>query len=66
VCDGCGRPETEVRLRTCDGCLLARYCGNACAKAAWPAHKVECRRLQAAREARSTPEIVEYGRSSAA
>jgi len=39
VCDGCGRPETEVRLRTCDGCLLARYCGNACAKAAWQAHK---------------------------
>jgi NAD(P)-dependent dehydrogenase (short-subunit alcohol dehydrogenase family) len=48
VCDGCGRPETEVRLRTCDGCLVARYCGNACAKAAWPAHKAECRRLQAA------------------
>jgi len=66
VCDGCGRPETEVRLRTCDGCLLARYCGNACAKAAWPAHKAECRRLQAAREERCTPTMVKPGGSSAA
>ena len=66
VCDGCGRPETEVRLRTCDGCLVARYCGNACAKAAWPAHKAECRRLQAAREERTTPEIIKRGGSVAA
>ena len=65
VCDGCGRPETEVRLRTCDGCLVARYCGSACAKAAWPAHKAECRRLQAAREERSTPTIVKARGSSA-
>jgi len=63
VCDGCGRPETEVRLRTCDGCLVARYCGNACAKAAWPAHKAECRQLQAAREARTTMKVVETGGS---
>jgi len=58
VCDGCGRPETEVRLRTCDGCLVARYCGNSCAKAAWPAHKAECKRVQALREARSTATLV--------
>jgi ankyrin repeat protein len=66
VCGGCGGPETEVRLRTCDGCLVARYCGNACAKAAWPAHKAECRRLQAAREARSTVNVVKLGASSTA
>jgi len=59
VCDGCGRAETEVRLCTCDGCLVARYCGNACAKAAWPAHKAECKRLQAAREARSRVRIID-------
>jgi len=64
VCDGCGRAETEVRLCTCDGCLLARYCGNACAKAAWPAHKAECKRLQAAREARSTVHIAKPAGSS--
>jgi len=66
VCDSCGRPETEVRLRTCNGCLLARYCGNACAKAAWPAHKAECKRLQAARVERTTVKNVERGGATAA
>jgi len=66
VCVGCGKPETEVRLHTCDGCLVARYCGNACAKTAWPAHKAECRRLQAAREARTKVNFVGHGGSLAA
>ena len=66
VCDGCGSPETEVQLRACDGCLLARYCGNACAKAAWPEHKAECRRLQAARVERTTVKNVEHRGASAA
>jgi len=52
VCDECGRPESEVRLSTCTGCLVARYCGSACSAAAWPAHKAECKRVQAAREKR--------------
>jgi len=53
VCDQCGRPESEVRLSYCTGCLRARFCGNACAVAAWPAHRAECQRVQAAREERS-------------
>jgi len=52
VCDGCGVPETEASLRACNGCLVARFCGNACLRAAWPAHKAECKRAQAAREER--------------
>jgi len=55
VCDECGRPESEVYLRSCTGCLVARFCGNACLRAAWPAHRAECQRIQAAREERSRP-----------
>jgi len=57
VCDQCGRPEPEVRLSYCTGCLRARFCGNACLRAAWPAHRAECQRVQAAREERSRPNI---------
>jgi len=65
VCDGCGRPETEVQLHPCSGCWSARYCGSACNAAAWPAHKAECRRLQAEREERSTPTMFDpYAGSS--
>jgi len=53
VCDECGRPEPEVRLSYCTGCLVARFCSSACAVAAWPAHRAECQRIQAAREERT-------------
>jgi len=55
VCDECGRPEPEVRLSYCTGCLRSRFCGNACLRAAWPAHRAECQRVQAAREERARP-----------
>jgi len=42
VCDECGRPEPEVRLSHCTGCLVAHFCANACSRAAWPAHRAEC------------------------
>jgi len=58
VCDECGRPESEVLLSYCTGCLVSRYCGSACAVAAWPAHRAECQRVQAAREARASPDVV--------
>jgi ankyrin repeat protein len=55
VCDHCGIPEAEAwgaKLHACSGCLLARYCGKTCSRAAWPAHRAECSRLKAAREDR--------------
>jgi ankyrin repeat protein len=55
VCDQCGRPEPEVLLSYCTGCLVSRFCGNACAVAAWPAHRAECQRIKAAREQRARP-----------
>ena len=59
VCDNCGASsEAEKRLSACSGCLVARYCCDACLCAAWPAHKEECRLLQAAREARTAVRIV--------
>ena len=50
ICNHCGAPEADARLRACSGCLSVRYCGAACSKAAWPAHKEECRRRQAKRK----------------
>ena len=58
VCDNCGASEAEKRLSACSGCLVARYCCDACLCAAWPAHKEECTRLQKAREAASRPKAV--------
>jgi hypothetical protein len=55
LCDHCGEPEAETKLKSCVDCLVARYCSVACANAAWRSHKTECRRITAARIARSTP-----------
>jgi ankyrin repeat protein len=55
LCDHCGEPEAETKLKSCIDCLVARYCSVACANAAWRSHKTECRRITAARIARSTP-----------
>ena len=49
-CAHCGTSEAATSLRACSGCLFARFCCDACAVAAWPAHKLECRRLKARRE----------------
>ncbi len=32
----------------CGGCHSVRYCSEACGRAHWRVHRVECRRLQAA------------------
>jgi ankyrin repeat protein len=37
-CDGAG-------LKKCAGCLKVFFCGPACIRAHWPAHKVECNRI---------------------
>jgi len=43
-----GVTEAGLRLQQCSGCNTARYCSEACQKAAWRAgHKGACRRLQA-------------------
>ena len=40
-CDECGRSR---RGRVCGGCRSVRYCSTECQSAAWPAHKLVCRR----------------------
>jgi ankyrin repeat protein len=55
LCDHCGEPEAETKLKSCIDCLVARYCSTACANAAWSSHKTECRRITAARVERATP-----------
>jgi hypothetical protein len=49
-CAECGKTaEDGVRLRLCRGCRAARYCSDACYKAAWKGgHRQQC---EAAREA---------------
>ena len=45
ACDGAG-------IKKCTGCKEARYCGEQCQLAHWPAHKIECKeatRLKAAK-----------------
>jgi hypothetical protein len=37
-CDGAG-------LKKCSGCLKVFFCGPACIRAHWPAHKAECKRI---------------------
>jgi ankyrin repeat protein len=44
-CSGAG-------LKKCSGCLEVYFCGSACIRAHWPAHKAECRRLRAEANAR--------------
>ena len=42
-----GPREAETpRGQSCSGCLRVRYCGPACQKADWRAHKAACRELQ--------------------
>jgi ankyrin repeat protein len=43
-CDGAG-------LKKCAGCLRLFFCGPACIRAHWPAHKAECKRWSDKRKA---------------
>lgn len=58
-CDRCGATSgADGRsVKICDGCYSARFCGPACAAAAWPAHKTECRRKAAKKKAAMQPQI---------
>ena len=38
-------------LRRCGGCRAVKYCSLECAQRSWTAHRPECRRLKAEREA---------------
>ena len=42
-----GASEADApRGKLCSGCRAVRYCGPACQKADWRAHKAACRELQ--------------------
>jgi hypothetical protein len=48
-CASCGTTALPVKL--CSSCRAARYCGAACQRAHWPAHKAACRAAAAAASA---------------
>jgi hypothetical protein len=51
TCACCGITAQISRsgeLKECAACRAVRYCGKACQKEDWPAHKATCKRLQAA------------------
>ena len=63
VCNYCGMTAEQASvecLKNCLQCQAARYCGAACQKAAWPAHKAACRAKKAEMEAKAQPNIVLY------
>ena len=41
-----GASEGALRGRKCGGCRVVRYCGDACCRADWPAHRRACKLLQ--------------------
>lgn len=44
-CNLSGATEAGLRLQRCSGCDVARFCSEACHKAAWRAgHKGACKR----------------------
>ena len=48
TCARCGSvTDKDVVMKVCQGCKAARYCGPACARLHWKAHKKECRRIEA-------------------
>ena len=54
-----GPSEASMRrgkTKTCSGCRLVRYCGAACQKADWRAHRVACREVAARRRAAAPSE----------
>jgi hypothetical protein len=45
----CTNPRCDSSgLKNCAGCLQVFFCGPACIRAHWPAHKAECKRIAAA------------------
>lgn len=50
ACANCGAGVREgMRLDACSGCMAVHYCGQACQRSHWPAHKAQCKRKQAKR-----------------
>jgi ankyrin repeat protein len=56
LCAGCG--ASDMRLRACSACGSASFCSNACMAQFWPAHKAECKRIQAANEELARSRII--------
>ena len=42
ICDHCSKKPPKVKLYRCPECQIAMYCGDACLKAARPAHVHRC------------------------
>lgn len=47
VCGNCGRHQRrQRRLLVCSGCLNVAYCGSACQRSDWRAHRALCRKCE--------------------
>jgi splicing suppressor protein 51 len=57
ACASCAK--TDVHLLLCSGCKLVSYCGKACQKAHWKAHKPSCTPIKKEKQASSKPEAEE-------
>lgn len=45
VCNCCDKAD-NTRLLLCGSCKYVRYCNEKCARAMWPYHKLECKRIK--------------------
>ena len=54
ACAHCNASADDVDLSRCSGCKLRWYCGRACQKADYKAHKPECLRAQAQAQANAS------------
>ncbi len=45
-----GGEAAVILLKACSACRSVYYCSEACQRAAWPAHKAECKALRQERQ----------------
>jgi hypothetical protein len=52
TCAQCGPiTDKDLVMKVCTICWAARYCGAACQRLHWKAHKPECKRIKAESDA---------------
>ena len=67
LCDGCGIPSSQApggKLRACSACQSVAFCGTACMAQAWPGHRAQCQRIQAAKEEKGRIKLIDPSKPS--
>jgi hypothetical protein len=74
-CSQCGRSDAAIaqsgspnrsKLKRCARCGISAYCNAECQRLHWPKHKIECKALASAKQAREDLKKQRYGAQAAA